>query len=295
MNDAQKTLYLTNLTGIRGVKAMSKLINVEASEFDAMTKKVNESGVAQNSANKLMDTAAGTLKKLQSALQEVQIVIGTALLPVIMELTGWVQGLINWFNGLSEGTKAFIAKALALTTAVAGGILVLTGLIKATMLVVTAIKAVGIAITWLTAHPLVAIITAVAALVVAILYLTGVFDGLFGSSKKVGGGVDDMTKKLDGLTAQANEAKAAASDLSDTDMTPNLSELNAKKNGVKMSDISSDKGFAKTTKQKNSTTKDNTKGLTDNTKALNSLTKKLDTIKSAAGTAGGNYMEALSQ
>src|SRR5690625_7372306 len=59
--------------------------------------------------NTMKDNLQGALENLSSAFEEIMISIGTALLPAVKVLTGWLQKLANWFNSLSKTTKSTIA------------------------------------------------------------------------------------------------------------------------------------------------------------------------------------------
>lgn len=69
---------------------------------------------------------AGQLTILKSQLEELAISIGEILMPSIRQVVGWIQGLVDWLNGLDEGTKKVIV-TVALVAAALGSVLIVVG------------------------------------------------------------------------------------------------------------------------------------------------------------------------
>jgi TP901 family phage tail tape measure protein len=88
-----------SIFGIRAGPAMLALVNKGADAIENLTKKVTGTNKAAESAEIQMSTFQGQLTKLKSAFQELQIAIGTTLLPT---LTEYVQKMTEIINKTSE-------------------------------------------------------------------------------------------------------------------------------------------------------------------------------------------------
>ena len=114
-------------------------------ENEDQTKKLttafeNSTGAAKAMADIMDNTAEGAMKRMNSALEGAQIVIGTALAPLMVKLSQLVAGLANKFSGMSKGGQA-LALAMAAFAAAIGPILLVVpqlvtgiGLVKAAMI-----------------------------------------------------------------------------------------------------------------------------------------------------------------
>lgn len=79
----------------------------------------NANGVAAGMARTMDDTAEGSLKRMQSAVEGMQISIGTALAPVVLDIVKEIEKFAQGFSELSKGTQGFIVK-LGLAAAAIG-------------------------------------------------------------------------------------------------------------------------------------------------------------------------------
>lgn len=77
------------------------------------------------SAEAFGDTAAGQAAKLENELTKLKMTLAEQLLPAFKVVVEQVSKLVNWFNSLDEGTKAWVATAAV--ALVAGGP-ILTGI-----------------------------------------------------------------------------------------------------------------------------------------------------------------------
>ena len=114
-------------------------------ENEDQTKKLttafeNSTGAAKAMADIMDNTAEGAMKRMNSALEGAQIVIGTALAPLMVKLSQTVAGLANKFSGMSKGGQA-VALAMAAFAAAIGPMLLIIpqlvtgiGLVKAAMI-----------------------------------------------------------------------------------------------------------------------------------------------------------------
>jgi len=143
--------------GERAGPGMLALIKSGSKGFKELQNNLeNSGGTAKDIANTQMEGLAGTMTKLQSALEGVAIDIGQLLIPVIESMAQGVQSLIKWFNGLDKNTK-ILGIGLAAAAAAAGPLLIFFG-------------AVGSAVATISL-PVIGVIAAVAALAAAFVYV----------------------------------------------------------------------------------------------------------------------------
>lgn len=84
-------------------------------------------GAASGQAQAQMDNLEGQITLLKSALEGVAIQIGNILMPYIKSFVEKIQGLVDWFANLDEGTQKTIVK-MALLAAAVGPVLI--GIVK---------------------------------------------------------------------------------------------------------------------------------------------------------------------
>ena len=121
----------------------------------------NSGGAAQRMADIMDDTAEGSMKKMQSAIEGAQIEIGSALAPAITKVAGNVADLAGWFTQLSGSGQNLV---LAF-----GGILATTGpLLVALPKMIQGIQLLKLSFAKMTAVMLANPILAVTAAVVAL-------------------------------------------------------------------------------------------------------------------------------
>lgn len=80
-------------------------------------------GAASGQAQAQMDNLEGQITLLKSALEGVAIQIGNILMPYIKSFVEKIQGLVDWFANLDEGTQKTIVK-MALLAAAVGPVLI---------------------------------------------------------------------------------------------------------------------------------------------------------------------------
>ena len=95
LSAAQREAALKTILQGDGMKAMLPLLDAGVAGFDAMKAKVNEAGAAQAMAQAQMQGFNGAMGGLSNAVETLQLVIGTALLPVLTALVGIAANAIN--------------------------------------------------------------------------------------------------------------------------------------------------------------------------------------------------------
>jgi hypothetical protein len=121
--------------------------------------------------------ATGTLREAMTQLKEstgdVFESLGQTLAPAVLEVVNSLKQAVEWFNRLPESTKETIAKALAVSAAVAG----ITAAVSALLLIAPQIGAafVGLGALGVTLTGLVIPIAAIAGALLSVVALIGVF------------------------------------------------------------------------------------------------------------------------
>jgi len=135
----------------------------------------NAEGSAKAMADVMNDTAAGSMKRMQSAVEGAQIALGTALAPSVEAAAGAVANLAEKFSSLSAGTQKGIAGVglfLAGIGPVSSG---LSGMVGGLKNVVKGMKALRLAII---ANPIGALATALLAVGSAAIIFASNTDGM---------------------------------------------------------------------------------------------------------------------
>lgn len=113
----------TNAEALVGKNAMSgflAVMNAAPGDIEKLNNAINNcDGTAERMVETMQDNLVGQLTILKSQLEELAISIGEILLPSIRQIVGWIQGLVDWLNGLDEGTKKVIV-TVALVAATLG-------------------------------------------------------------------------------------------------------------------------------------------------------------------------------
>src|SRR5690625_3157559 len=180
MTEAIKAHNQQQRAGLNHGKTFSAMLSGLGDEYDDLKASVIDSnGALLEMRNVMKDNLFGALENLSSAFEEIMISIGTALLPAVKVLTGWLQKLANWFNSLSKTTKSTIAIIAAIAAAFAlivGPLLLLIGFIPAIIAGFVALKAVFVAVTAAILSPITLIIAGIAALIAAVIWAYNQFE-----------------------------------------------------------------------------------------------------------------------
>lgn len=118
---ANDTGALMEVFGLRAGPAMAALISQGADSLEDFEDRLRNSGItAKGIAEAQMNTLQGQMDVFKSQVEKASIALGTALLPALRKITGAIQSLMNWFNGLTDANKEMIAKTAGVATVATG-------------------------------------------------------------------------------------------------------------------------------------------------------------------------------
>ncbi|MCL1999136.1 MAG: phage tail tape measure protein [Turicibacter sp.] len=136
LTDSQKMQAAEALVGKSAISGFLAVINASDEDFYALAYAIDTStDSAQAMADTMQAGLGGQIGLMKSALEETSLVIGTALAPMLIELTQLVTGIITKFNELDDGTQAVIigvglfAAALGPVVTAIGGFIQNVGII----------------------------------------------------------------------------------------------------------------------------------------------------------------------
>ena len=141
---AEKARAAAMLAGQRGMSGLLAIVNASDDDFDKLTKAVdNSGGSAQRMAETMQDNLSGQLTILMSQLQELAISFGDIMMPAIRDFVTGIQGIVDKFNGLDEGTKKAIVKFGLVAAAIGPVITAIGGLLSTAATLTLAITGAG--------------------------------------------------------------------------------------------------------------------------------------------------------
>ena len=127
MSEAERAANAEALVGKNAMSGFLAVMNAAPGDIEKLNSAINNcDGTAERMAETMQDNLAGQLTILKSQLEELAISIGEILMPSIRQIVGWIQGLVDWLNGLDEGTKKVIV-TVALVAAALGPVLIVVG------------------------------------------------------------------------------------------------------------------------------------------------------------------------
>ena len=127
MSESERAANAEALVGKNAMSGFLAVMNAAPGDIEKLNNAINNcDGTAERMAETMQDNLAGQLTILKSQLEELAISIGEILMPSIRQIVGWIQGLVDWLNGLDEGTKKVIV-TVALVAAALGPVLIVIG------------------------------------------------------------------------------------------------------------------------------------------------------------------------
>lgn len=130
MGDLSETEQAAAASAIFGKNSMAgwlAIINASDDDFNKLTSAIDGcDGAAQNMAETMQDNLSGQITILKSALQELMIQIGDALMPTIRNIVSHIQAFVEKLQQMDEGTRNTILRLAAFAAAI-GPVLLVVG------------------------------------------------------------------------------------------------------------------------------------------------------------------------
>ena len=176
LTEAEKAEYAAGIAGKEGMSGLLAIVNSSQTDFDNLTKAINNSsGAAQNVADVMMDNLGGQLTILKSTLEGIAISFGNILLPAVKKVVDSLQDFLNWLNGLTDGQKQLVVTIATVVAAIGPVLLIIgklitsvTNIIKVVNLLKPAFAALNAV---MAANPIAIVVLAIAGLVAALVTL----------------------------------------------------------------------------------------------------------------------------
>lgn len=169
LDKVQKDQALSTVFSGRALSGLNLILNSTTSEIKDFEEELRSSdGYAKQVSDTMEDNLWGSLTKLKSALSEMAISLGNTLLPMIRKATERVNEWVDKFNDLDDSTKENIVKFGLFVGAIGPVLLAVGGMIKLFGTLITVIKGVRVALTFLSAHPIVFALTAIIGGIIAL-------------------------------------------------------------------------------------------------------------------------------
>jgi TP901 family phage tail tape measure protein len=124
MSEADKSTAMSDIFDTRTIAAANALLQSSGDDWDQLRDKISgasdmydSQGAAAGMAATQLDNMEGQITILKSSIEGLGISLGEILLPYVKNGIEWVQGLVDKFNGLDDGTKTTIVKFAAMAAA----------------------------------------------------------------------------------------------------------------------------------------------------------------------------------
>lgn len=183
MTQGEQTNVLNTIFNKADLKGVNAMLANSNERFNELSGYIDDAaGAAVNMADTMQNNLNGQITILKSALSEAAISIGQALMPLMKQLTGVIQSLVEKFNNLSPTAKMIIIIILGIVATIGPALIVIGKIVSAVGSIIaimpkvkTAITAVKGAVTALNttmlANPVFLIIAAIAALIAVFVVL----------------------------------------------------------------------------------------------------------------------------
>ena len=143
MTEAEQSKAAAVLFGQEAMSGMLAIINASESDYQKLTDAIyNSAGAAEEMASVMMDNLAGAIEQFMGALESLAIRIGTAMTPVIRQVTEFVTALVERLNALSDEQIQMIVTIGAIVTAIGPLLIIMGKVISAVGTIIGAITSV---------------------------------------------------------------------------------------------------------------------------------------------------------
>lgn len=127
LSESEQAAAASAIFGKNSMAGWLAIINASDQDFEKLTTAIdNCDGSAEEMAATMQDNLAGQITILKSALQELAIQIGDALMPTIRNIVSKIQAFVEKLQQMDEGTRNTILKLAAFAAAI-GPVLLVVG------------------------------------------------------------------------------------------------------------------------------------------------------------------------
>lgn len=127
MTESEKAAAAETLVGKNAMSGFLAIMNATESDVNKLAGAIdNCDGSAENMAATMQDNLSGQITILKSALQELAIQIGEALMPTVRSIVSKIQEWVEKLQQMDEGTRNTIIKIAAFAAAI-GPVLLVVG------------------------------------------------------------------------------------------------------------------------------------------------------------------------
>lgn len=189
LTESEAASATESLVGKNAMSGFLALMQAAPADVEKLSTAIsNCDGTSGQMAATMQDNLAGQMTILKSQLEELAISFGELLMPVIRDIIGWIQGLVDKLNGMDDGTRKVILTVAAFAAALGPVLIVVGKVISSVGTILTLIPKLAPLLTGvktafaalnaiMLANPIMLIITAITALVAAFIYLWNNCDG----------------------------------------------------------------------------------------------------------------------
>ena len=127
LSESEQAAAASAIFGKNSMAGWLAIINASDEDFEKLTSAIDGcDGAAEEMATTMQDNLAGQITILKSALQELAIQIGDALMPTIRNIVSKIQEFVIKLQNMDEGTRNTIIKIAAFAAAI-GPVLLVVG------------------------------------------------------------------------------------------------------------------------------------------------------------------------
>lgn len=119
LSEAQKTQLASTLAGKYGMSGLLAVVNASQTDFDNLTKSINNAdGASERMSKTMLDNTQGSITLMKSAAESTAIIFGNKLKPSFDKVVKSTTSMFEKFNKLSDAEQTQIVKIGAIVTAV---------------------------------------------------------------------------------------------------------------------------------------------------------------------------------
>jgi TP901 family phage tail tape measure protein len=120
MTQQQKLQTLETLFGSDAIRAAAIISEQGAQGMRDLTAEMNSQLSVAEKAKVKQDTLSGSIEKMKGSIETAGILIGTAFIPVLRDIAGYLEKAADWFSKLDPEAQKMIVWALLGSTALIG-------------------------------------------------------------------------------------------------------------------------------------------------------------------------------